>query len=61
MYYFDPAGLTIPTGTQVVVETAKGLEIAQVVAGNHEVEEEKVVLPLRRSCTSAFTLFRRLR
>ena len=46
-YYFDPVDLQIPDGTQVVVETAKGLEIGDAVKGNHEVEDSRVVQPLR--------------
>ncbi len=47
MYYFDPAGLTVRAGDLVVLETSKGLELGDVVKGNHEVEDDKVVQPLR--------------
>ena len=47
MYYFDPDGLQIADGDLVVVETAKGLELGDVVKGNHEVDDGKVVQPLR--------------
>jgi cell fate regulator YaaT (PSP1 superfamily) len=46
-YYFDPNGLTVPEGAQVVVETSKGLELATCVQGNHEVTDERIVPPLR--------------
>ena len=46
-YFFDPAGLTLKAGDQVVVETSKGLELGTVVKGNHAVEDEQVVAPLR--------------
>ncbi len=46
-YYFDPAGLTLTTGGKAVVETSKGLEIGTVVRGNHDVEDDQVVQPLR--------------
>ena len=46
-YYFDPAGLTLKIGDEAVVETSKGLEIGTVVKGNHEVEDQQVVAPLR--------------
>ena len=46
-YYFAPNGLQIKTGDRVIVETAKGLEIADCSRGNHMVEETSVVLPLR--------------
>ena len=46
-YYFSPNKLSIRTGDKVIVETSKGLEIADVVRGNHPVEDEAVVQPLR--------------
>ena len=46
-YYFDPNGLEVPAGAQVVVETSKGLELAVCVQGNHEVTDERIVPPLR--------------
>ena len=46
-YYFSPNGLEIKTGQRVIVETAKGLEIADCSRGNHPVEETSVVQPLR--------------
>lgn len=47
VYFFDPAGCTVPKGSYVVVETAKGLEYAECVAGNHEVDDSQVRPPLR--------------
>ena len=47
LYYFDPVDLQISDGAQVVVETAKGLELGVAVKGNHEVEDGRVVQPLR--------------
>ncbi len=46
-YYFSPNGKSIKTGQQVIVETSKGLEIADCSRGNHEVEDDSVVQPLR--------------
>ena len=46
-YYFAPRSLSIQTGDRVIVETAKGLEIAECVHGNHFVEDSAVVQPLR--------------
>ena len=45
-YYFDPKGLEIVQGTDVIVETAQGASYATCVQGNHEVEDESVVQPL---------------
>lgn len=47
IYYFDPAGLEIKTGDNVIVETARGIEFGYVVLGNREVEESKVIQPLK--------------
>ncbi len=47
MYFFDPAGLTLKDGDKVVVETAKGLELGDVIKGNHFVDAARVVQPLR--------------
>ena len=46
-YYFSPGNMRISAGTRVIVETAKGLEIAECVRGNHMVEDSSVVQPLR--------------
>ncbi len=46
-YYFDPKGLTIPAETDVIVETAQGPEFARCTVGNHQVEDDAVVKPLR--------------
>ncbi len=47
VYFFDPTGLKVAEGDNVVVETAKGLEFAECVSGNHEVEDSAVYPPLR--------------
>ena len=46
-YYFDPKGLTVPTDTDVIVETAQGPEFARCSQGTHQVEDDAVVKPLR--------------
>lgn len=46
-YYFDPRDLSFASGDKVVVETSKGLELADVTQGNHEVEDSALVQPLR--------------
>ena len=46
-YYFDPQELEISAGQDVIVETAQGLEYAQCVEGNHQVDDSQVVQPLR--------------
>ena len=52
-YYFDPAGLTLKAGDLVVVETSKGLEIGTVIQGNHQVDDSRVVAPLRQVARAA--------
>ena len=47
VYYFDPSGLKIPTGANIIVETSKGLEYAGCTWGNHMVEDNALVPPLR--------------
>lgn len=46
-YFFDPNGLQINSGEKVIVETSKGLEIADCSRGNHAVSDTAVVQPLR--------------
>ncbi len=46
-YYFDPAGITYTDGDELIVETSKGLEMAQCFKANHYVPDDKVVQPLR--------------
>ena len=47
VYFFDPLKLTIKMGDHVIVETARGVEYGTVVLGPKEVEDEKVVQPLK--------------
>ena len=46
-YYFDPHGIAVEDGQYVIVETSQGVEFAQCLSGNHEVEDGAVVQPLR--------------
>lgn len=46
-YYFSTNGKSVKTGQQVIVETSKGLEIADCIRGNHKVEDDTVIQPLR--------------
>ena len=47
VYYFDPLDLEINKGQHVIVETARGIEYGDVVLGIREVEDDKVVSPLK--------------
>lgn len=46
-YYFAPNGIAVRAGDPVVVETSRGLELADCSRGNHEVSDGSVVQPLR--------------
>ena len=47
IYYFDPAGFEIKRNDHVIVETARGVEYGTVVGGIREVDDAKVVQPLK--------------
>ena len=47
IYFFDPAGLKVDQGNNVIVETARGVEYGSVVIGPRDVEESKIVQPLK--------------
>ena len=46
-YFFDPVGMVINKGDNVVVETSKGLEYGECTYGNRMVNDDSVVRPLR--------------
>ena len=46
-YYFDPKGLDIKNGDEIIVETANGLEFGKASCGVKEVEDDEVVSPLK--------------
>lgn len=48
IYYFDPNFFNISLGDNVIVETARGIEFGEVVIVNKLVEEDDVVLPLKK-------------
>ena len=48
IYFFDPKWLEVKKGEYIVVETAQGEEIAEVVVPNRMIEEEKIVAPLKK-------------
>lgn len=47
IYYFDPLSFQIEKGDHVIVETARGVEYGHVVVGVKEVEDDKVIQPLK--------------
>ena len=48
IYYFSPGKYEIAAGQHVIVETARGIEYGYVVLGTREVEDNKVVQPLKQ-------------
>ena len=48
IYFFDPKWLEVKKGDKVIVDTAQGEEIAEVVVPNRMIDDEKVVEPLKK-------------
>ena len=55
IYFFDPKWLEVKKGENVVVETAQGEEIAEVVIPNRMIDEEKLANPLKKVLMLAST------
>ena len=47
IYFFDPLKFNVKRGDHVIVETARGVEYGTVVGDPKEVEDDKVVAPLK--------------
>ena len=47
VYFFDPLDFEIKRGDNVIVETARGIEFGKVMSGVTEVEDDKVIQPLK--------------
>ena len=47
IYFFSPAGIQVEEGQHVIVETARGVEYGRVVLGSRDVEEDKIIQPLK--------------
>ena len=47
VYFFDPVDYDIKRGDNVIVETARGVEFGTVVGDPKEVEDDKVIQPLK--------------
>ena len=46
-YFFAPGNLTVSTGDEVIIDTSRGPEFGRCVHGNHEVQPNEIVAPLR--------------
>ncbi len=47
VYFFEPGTYEVKRGTNVIVETARGIEFGTCVNDPYEVEDDKVVAPLK--------------
>ncbi len=47
VYYFGPKNLELKVGDDVIVETARGIEMGKVAIGPQEVADDEVVQPLK--------------
>lgn len=48
IYYFDPADLRLQPGSEVIVETARGLEYGYVMVGPKQVSAAEITQPLKK-------------
>ena len=48
IYYFDPDNYDFHQGDRVIVETSRGVECGTVALANKEVDEDKIVHPLKK-------------
>ena len=53
IYYFDPGELELKPGTDVIVETVRGLEYGTVMVGPKELPEEEITQPLKKVLRAA--------
>ncbi len=48
IYFFDPDGIALEVGDNVILETTRGIECGQVVVKPKTVSEEEIVAPLKK-------------
>ncbi len=48
VYYFAPGEVWPQPGDYVVVETSRGVELGEVIAGAREVEDDQIIAPLKQ-------------
>lgn len=48
IYFFDPNGVKVEKGKNVIVETARGLELGEVAVANRSIDENKLVAALKK-------------
>ncbi len=47
-YYFSPGEFKLEVGDNVIVETSRGIEYGEIVMENREIDEKKIVQPLKK-------------
>ncbi len=47
IYFFNPNGIVVSKGQNVIVETARGIEYGEVAIGNRNVNDDKIIAPLK--------------
>lgn len=47
VYYFDPLDFNVKKNNYVIVETARGIEIGEVVFENRNIDDDEIVKPLK--------------
>lgn len=47
IYFFDPIGADVKIGEHVIVETARGIEYGTVIIASKDIDEEKIIQPLK--------------
>ena len=48
VYYFDPDGLTLEEGDQVILETSRGMECGDIVIANKHIPEKETKQELKK-------------
>lgn len=49
VYFFDSNGIKVAKGKNVIVETARGIELGEVAVANKNISEDKLVAPLKKT------------
>ena len=47
VYFFNPVGLQLKKGQNVIVETARGIELGEIAIENRSIDQDKIVAPLK--------------
>ena len=53
IYFFDPNGIQAEKGKNIIVETARGIELGEVAVANRQMDEDKIMAPLKKAIRMA--------